>query len=81
MRGHKSKKMTVRNTIKEFVEGLEITVYEFRKRTGISQDTAYTLYHHPERIPNGSVIGKICDAFEVQPDKFIRWEKKNEDKP
>jgi transcriptional regulator with XRE-family HTH domain len=66
--------MAMRNTIKEFVEGLNITVYEFGKRSGISLDTAYSLYHNPERIPTGTVMGKICDTFKIQPNAILKWE-------
>ncbi|BAZ33559.1 hypothetical protein NIES4074_60730 (plasmid) [Cylindrospermum sp. NIES-4074] len=66
--------MAVKNTIKEFVDDLGISVYEFRKRTGIATDTAYNLYNYPDKIPNGTVLGKICDTFQCQPGKILKWE-------
>jgi DNA-binding Xre family transcriptional regulator len=69
--------MAVRNTIKDFVDRLGISVYEFRKRTQIAQSTAYSLYNNPDQLPNSSVISKICDAFEIQPNEILRWEKKD----
>jgi DNA-binding Xre family transcriptional regulator len=71
--------MPVRNTIKEFVDGLGISVYEFRKRTGLATDTAYNLYNQPEKIPNGTVLSKICDSFKIQPNEILRWEERSHD--
>lgn len=71
--------MTVRNKIKEFVDELGISVYEFRKRTGIAQRTAYDLYNNPSQIPNATVLKKICDTFEIQPGTILIWER-NPDK-
>lgn len=65
--------MPVKNRIKEFVDGLGISVYEFRKRTGIAQRTAYDLYNTPFQIPSSSVLTKICDAFEVAPGVILDW--------
>lgn len=66
--------MTVRNTIKEFVDKQGITVYAFWKKAGIAQGTAYSLYNNPYQLPNSSVISKICDAFRIQPNEILRWE-------
>ena len=71
--------MTVKNILKEFVDELGISVYEFRKRTGLSTDTAYNLYNNPDKIPNGAVLSKICDTFECQPCKILRWEPINKE--
>ena len=61
------------NKIKEFVDGLGISVYEFRKRTGIAQRTAYDLYNTPFQIPSSSVLTKICDTFRIPPGEILDW--------
>ena len=63
----------MRNKIKEFVDGLGISVYEFRKRTGIAQRTAYDLYNEEWQLPSSTVLTKICDKFEVQPSVILEW--------
>jgi DNA-binding Xre family transcriptional regulator len=65
--------MPVKNCIKEFVDSKGITVYQFRKDTGIAQRTAYDLYNNPWQLPNASVLTKICDAYEVQPGSLLVW--------
>ncbi len=65
--------MPVRNTIKEFVDGLGITPYQFGKDAGIAQNTAYALYKNPGQRPSPSVLDKICDTYKVQPCKILRW--------
>ncbi|BAZ13219.1 hypothetical protein NIES4071_50580 [Calothrix sp. NIES-4071] len=65
--------MPVKNKIKEFVDKRGISVYKFRKDTGIAQRTAYDLYSNPWQLPNSSVITKICDCYEIQPNEIIEW--------
>lgn len=65
--------MPVRNKIQEFVDGLGISVYEFRKRVGIAQRTAYDLYNEPWQLPSSTVLTKICDRFEIQPSVLLEW--------
>ncbi|MEC4818146.1 MAG: helix-turn-helix transcriptional regulator [Scytonema sp. PMC 1069.18] len=65
--------MPVKNCIKEFVDSKGITVYQFRKDTGIAQRTAYDLYNNPWQLPNASVLSKICDAYQVQPGTLLAW--------
>ncbi len=65
--------MTVINTIKSFIDELGISVYEFRKRTGIAQRTAYDLYNTPEQLPSSSVLKKICNTFRIQPGIILLW--------
>ncbi|AUT04641.1 DNA-binding protein (plasmid) [Nostoc sp. CENA543] len=68
--------MPVRNTIKEFVDSKGITVYQFRKETGIAQATAYNLYNNPQQLPAPGVLAKICDRYECQPGELLRWDSK-----
>jgi DNA-binding Xre family transcriptional regulator len=65
--------MTVQNSVREFIEKEGISVYEFRKRTGMSQGTAYSLANEPDRIPNADVLNRICEAFRIQPGEILRW--------
>jgi DNA-binding Xre family transcriptional regulator len=65
--------MPVKNKIKEFIESKGISVYKFRKDTGIAQRTAYDLYHDPWQLPNSNVMTKICDSYQVQPSEIIEW--------
>ncbi|NEP59727.1 MAG: helix-turn-helix transcriptional regulator [Symploca sp. SIO2G7] len=65
--------MPVKNKIKEFVDGLGISVYEFRKRTGIAPRTAYDLYNEEWQLPSSTVLTKICDRFEIQPSVLLEW--------
>ncbi|NJM67497.1 MAG: helix-turn-helix transcriptional regulator [Acaryochloris sp. RU_4_1] len=68
--------MPVKNTIKEFLDSKGITPYQFRKDTGIAQRTAYDLYNKANQLPSSTVLTKICDAYEIQPNCIIRWEPK-----
>ena len=65
--------MPVKNKIREFVDGLGISVYEFRKRTKVAQRTAYDLYNQPWQLPSPTVLTKICDSFRVQPSELLEW--------
>lgn len=65
--------MPVINTIKVFVDGMDITPYQFRKDVGIAQRTAYDLYNNPLQLPSSSVLTKICDRYEIQPSKLLKW--------
>jgi DNA-binding Xre family transcriptional regulator len=65
--------MTIRNKIKRFIELRGITTYRFRKDTGIAQSTAYDLVATPGRIPDASVLEKLCGTYKVQPGEFIEW--------
>lgn len=65
--------MPIKNKIKEFVDNQGISVYRFRKDTGIAQRTAYDLYNRPEQLPSPDVLRKICDTYQVQPNVLIEW--------
>ena len=65
--------MAMRNKIKAFVDGMEMTVYQFRQKTGIANKTAYDLYNNPLQYPGRDVMNKICSAFEVQPGELLEW--------
>ena len=63
----------IQNTIKAFVDGRGISVYKFMQETGVSQPTAYDLYNHPEKIPTGETLDKICRAYRIQPGVLLRF--------
>jgi transcriptional regulator with XRE-family HTH domain len=65
--------MPVRNTIKQFVDEMGITRYQFAKETGISATTAYGLYENPAQVPHVTVLNKLCDFYRVQPSMFLEW--------
>lgn len=67
--------MPVRNRINEFLEERGLSVYRFTKDVGISPTTAYALANTPEQLPSSTVLSKICDTYEVQPDKILVWVK------
>lgn len=62
---------TVKNTLKELLARLDITVYRLAKDAGLSMTTAYGLVSDPDKIPSGAVMGKICTALLVQPGDFL----------
>ena len=66
--------MVVRNRIKFLIDALGETRYQFWKKTGLAQNTAYRLYDEPEYIPGRSVIDKLCSAYGWQPGDFIVYE-------
>lgn len=65
--------MAVINTVKQFVDSRGITVYQFRKETGIAQATAYRLYNNSHEIPRGDVLSAICQTYRIQPGELLRW--------
>ncbi|GAB1540155.1 hypothetical protein NUACC21_28240 [Scytonema sp. NUACC21] len=66
--------MPIKNRIKQFVDGMGITRYQFYKDTGIAPSTAYNLYNNPDWIPQVTALNKICDYYQVQPSELIYWE-------
>lgn len=65
--------MPIKNKVRQFVEQRGISVYRFRKETGMAQRTAYDLYHKPEQLPSPDVLRKICDTYQVQPNEILEW--------
>jgi DNA-binding Xre family transcriptional regulator len=70
------KRTSMRNKIKAFLNTKGITAYKFRQDVGIAQRTAYDLYNNPDQIPSSTVLSKICDTYEIQPNEIIEWTKK-----
>ena len=64
-------KMPAQNRIKDLLDAQNITRYEFWKKTGLSQNTAYRLYDDPYYIPGGEVMMKIFNAYAWQPGEYI----------
>jgi len=67
--------MPMRNKVKQLVDDRNLSVYEFRKQTGIANKTAYDLYNHPGQYPNKNVMEAICRTFNVQPADVIEYVK------
>ena len=66
--------MPMRNKIKQFIDSRpELTIYRFRKDTGIANKTAYDLYHNPAQYPSKDVMDKICSTYKVQPGLLLEW--------
>lgn len=65
--------MPMKNHIRDLIDRKGISVYQFRKDTGIASRTAYDLYNKPEHLPSPDVLRKICDAYEVQPGVILEW--------
>ena len=63
----------IRNRVKVFLDGREITPYRFQVDTGIAPGTAYGLYNRPEQIPSGAVLDKICSVYQVQPGDLLEY--------
>lgn len=65
----------MKNRIKDFLAEKGISVYRFRKDVGIAASTAYDLSNRPDQLPSSTVLTKICDAYEVQPNEILVWVK------
>jgi DNA-binding Xre family transcriptional regulator len=65
--------MAMKNKIKDFIKRHGISVYEFRKKTGISNRTAYDLANRSDQYPSREVMDKICSAFKAQPSDLLEW--------
>lgn len=65
--------MAVRNKIKQFLDDRGTTPYRFQKEVGIAPKTAYSLYNNPNQLPASTVISKICDRYEIQPNEVLEW--------
>jgi len=63
----------VKNRVGEFVKKREITPYRFWKDTGLSRPTAYRVCSDPDYPLAGDVLGKICDAYSIQPGEILYW--------
>lgn len=51
------------NTLKEFIDGRGLTVYQFCKETGLPNNTGYRLYNNPRSIPTGEVMDAILNTY------------------
>lgn len=63
--------MAIRNRIKELLDGMKKTRYQFWKDTGLSQNTAYRLYDDPTYVPGPSVMDKISKRYNIQPGNYL----------
>ena len=66
-------KVALKNRIREFLNERGIKPYGFCKAANISQNTGYGLVKDETRIPDPVVLGKICNAYRVQPSELIYW--------
>ena len=67
----RAKYMAIRNRIKELLDGMKKTRYQFWKDTGLSQNTAYRLYDDPTYVPGPSVMDKISKRYNIQPGDYL----------
>ena len=70
--------MPMINKVKSLVDARGISVYQFRKDTGVAQTTAYELYNNPQHLPSIRVLERICDAYNIQPNDVVErvtWNK------
>lgn len=67
--------MAMRNKVKQFLEGRNLTAYRFIQETGISATTGYALNNDPNHLPSIKVIRQICDTYEIQPNDILEWVK------
>ena len=67
--------MPVKNRIREFIDERGLSVYRFRQEVGVAQKTAYDLCNNPDQLPSSTVLKKICDTYEVQPNEILVWVK------
>ncbi|MBD2505558.1 helix-turn-helix transcriptional regulator [Anabaena azotica FACHB-119] len=67
--------MPMINVLKEFLatKGVE-TAYQFHKKTGLPQATAYRLYNKRNVYPDQKTQEIVCRVFDAQPGDFLRYE-------
>jgi DNA-binding Xre family transcriptional regulator len=67
--------MPMINVLKDFLatKGVE-TAYQFHKKTGLPQATAYRLYNKRNVYPDQKTQEIVCRVFDVQPGDFLRYE-------
>ncbi len=59
-----------------------MSVYKFRKDTGIAQATAYELYNNPKHLPSIRVLERICETYRIQPNdviEMVSWDEFNKE--
>lgn len=49
------------------------TNYQFWKRSGLPQSTAYRLYRDPKIYPSENALAAICAAYNVQPGDCLEY--------
>lgn len=64
----------IKNDIKTLVDRKGITTYQFCKDTGLSINTAYSLYNNRGYIPRKEVMEKIAKAYGWQPGQYIYYQ-------
>ena len=65
--------MPLRNRVKELVDSMGISRYQFCKDTGLAQNTGYRLYKDSDYIPGSDALLKICKAYKIQPGILIEY--------
>ena len=63
----------MKNKLKSLLESRAISVYRFQRDVGIAQRTAYDLVNNPGQLPSSTVLSKICDAYQIQPNEVLVW--------
>lgn len=65
--------MPLRNRVKELIDNMGISRYQFCKDTGLTQNTGYRLYKDSDYIPGADALLKICKAYKIQPGVLIEY--------
>lgn len=67
--------MPMINVLRDFLatKGVE-TAYQFHKKTGLPQATAYRLFNKRNVYPDQKTQEIVCRVFDVQPGEFLRYE-------
>ena len=67
----------IKNDIKSLVDRMGISKYRFWKDTGLSKDTAYSLYNKPGYIPRKDVMEKLAETYGWQPGQYLYYDFSN----
>lgn len=65
--------LPVINKVKIFLDARGLTSYRFRKDSGISENTVYSLRDNPLQLPHPSSLSKICNAYKIPPSEILGW--------
>ncbi|MCP6762073.1 MAG: helix-turn-helix transcriptional regulator [Fischerella sp. CENA71] len=65
--------MPIQNRVKSFLEGRNLSAYQFIKDTGIAPATGYKLAKKSSYLPSIRVLEVICDTYKVQLSEILEW--------
>ncbi|TBR61308.1 DNA-binding protein [Westiellopsis prolifica IICB1] len=70
--------MPIQNRVKSFLEGKNLSAYQFIKDTGIAPATGYKLAKKSSYLPSIRVLEVICDTYKVQLSEILEWVEEKE---